>query len=64
MNREILDTVRAHEPQSAASVEQSQETTQRPIPSTELLTGPVHALANAFPAWDLIPAAPFVRRVK
>lgn len=35
-----------------------------PVPAATPPLLPAHPLAGAFPAWDLLPAAPFVRRVK
>jgi hypothetical protein len=35
-----------------------------PVPAATPQQQPAHPLAGAFPAWDLLPAAPFVCRVK
>jgi hypothetical protein len=35
-----------------------------PAPTAKPPPQPAHPLAGAFPAWDLLPATPFVRRVK
>lgn len=64
MARESLTESTAH--QISATPEQSQAGVPVSAPQVASLGGEGRrdALAGAFPAWDLVPAVPFVRRVK
>lgn len=64
MAREILPESTA--PQSPAIAEQSLAGVPVSTPQAASFgdEGCRDALAGAFPAWDLVPAVPFVRRVK
>ncbi|WP_420998239.1 hypothetical protein ACKI2N_023845 [Cupriavidus sp. 30B13] len=53
----VSDAAGAVVPDAAASIPAATE------PGTPA-AAPSQALAGAFPAWDLLPAAPFVRRVR
>lgn len=60
MTRQFLTDQQPAPPAVAATVPAPQGTAQQlPIASAYQ-----DALAGAFPAWDLLPATPFIRRVK
>jgi len=63
MAREIISEAAAMpSPQSAGS---PPEPTPSPVAAPDPQSPPRRdALAEAFPAWDLVPSVPFVRRVK
>lgn len=60
MNRPILTGTPAQEAQVAAAPAPSNPPPQQRTPAVP----PADSLAGAFPAWDLLPASNFVRRVK
>ena len=57
MTREFLST-----PSNAPATAAAPRAT--PVPTSASTPPSSHPLAGAFPPWDLVPAAPFVRRVK
>lgn len=64
MAREILNQSEAH--QSPAGGDQMTDKTSSVEQSRSLSEAAINrdALSGALPAWDLLPAVPFVRRVK
>ncbi len=62
MSRDFLQQTPAEPAPAVTSAPQAPVASgQKPAPEQEQLRD---LLAGAFPAWDLLPAVPFVRRVK
>ncbi|WP_109479685.1 hypothetical protein [Paraburkholderia sp. C35] len=68
MSRQFLNSAADTPPADslAQSPEQTQDRRQASMGASDMASGHTfnEALAGAFPEWDLLPATPFVRRVK
>ncbi len=67
MTRQIHGAAQAapDTPVESASASASASAAPEPVPAAIVTTAEhCDALAGALPAWDLLPAAPFIRRVR
>ncbi|WP_241075228.1 hypothetical protein [Achromobacter insuavis] len=65
MTRQIHGAAQAAPDTPVESASAAASAAPEPVPATIVTTAEhCDALAGALPAWDLLPAAPFIRRVR